>query len=272
MKKVVLCLSLSLLILGVAGVNTTFALDFGEEITVYDGASKSSDSWWGNTNEDHEVEYNNIKDQSWDLEGMFLDGSDLTIVGGYDFQNGKKSVYTGDIFLDITGDMTYGSDVTSLHGNGNKNITNVFGYDYVVDLSFDERTLSSTYNVYKIDETAVLKSPYYRQNDSSGAYRYVSGGELVGSGSIAYQSGLTDEETGFTGGYHNALSIDLSFLDETTDFTAHYTMGCGNDDLIGKGTFEVETPPVVSGVPEPGTILLLGAGLLGLGAVIRKRR
>jgi len=271
MKKVVVCFSLLLLFVGIVGVSNVFALDFGENITVYDGASKSWNSWWGNTNEDQEVEYNSTANQSWDLEGMFLDGTDLTLVGGYDFQNGNNSIYTGDIFLDVDGDMVYGKDVTSLYGNGNKNISNVFGYDYVIDMTFDATSLSSTYNVYKIDESAVLKSPYYRQNDTSGAYRYVSGGELVGSGTVDYQTGLSDAETGFAGGYHNALSVDLSFLGETTDITAHYTMGCGNDDLIGKGTVEIE-PPVVGGVPEPGTLLLLGGGLLGLGAVIRKRR
>jgi hypothetical protein len=75
---------------------------------------------------------------------------------------------------------------------------------------------------------------------------------------------LTGEYAGLQGmsdsSVHNALTVDLGFLPTGTQFLAHYTYGCGNDNLMGKGTT----------VPEPGTILLLGSGLFGL-AFARRR-
>jgi hypothetical protein len=48
-----------------------------------------------------------------------------------------------------------------------------------------------------------------------------------------------------------------------------WTMGCRNDVIRLAGDFDGgETPPV----PEPGTLILLGSGLLGMAGIVRRRR
>jgi len=68
---------------------------------------------------------------------------------------------------------------------------------------------------------------------------------------------------GLLGGFHYAAGVDLSFLDPAQQFVAHYTMGCGNDNLMGRGT----TAPV----PEPATMLLFGSGIFGMAALRRRK-
>ncbi len=88
------------------GVNSSYATPYGTEITKYDGLSPNG---LGSAKEDNEAEAGMVQSQAWDLEGFFLKGKSLTIVGGYNFYTGQndgagKILTSGDIFIDTNGD------------------------------------------------------------------------------------------------------------------------------------------------------------------------
>ncbi|MBW2143938.1 MAG: PEP-CTERM sorting domain-containing protein [Deltaproteobacteria bacterium] len=230
---------LVLLVFGVFLVaGNAMALSFENNITIYDG--RSSGTGWYGAHEDNEVEPRCLTGQSWDLEAFFLDGSELTMVGGYDFIGGYSGTTAGDIFI-------------SLNSTG--------FYDYVLDMDYGAE--KPKYDVYAIDSSTFLEkideSPL---NDLSNPFNYDAVDKTlpIWSGLIEYETGLTDDQVGLLGGLHNAVGVDLSFLKDAA-FTVHATLSCGNDNLMGK------TAPV----PEPATMLLFGCGLVGMATVGRKK-
>jgi len=220
------------------------AMDFGANITL---------GPWG----DGYFTPGCVGEQVWDLEGMFLKGNTLTLVGGYNFRDGQSDSYwsspsflngpfrSGDIWIDTK---------------------NLNGSQYDMVLTLDMASLA--YKVYAIGSYGVSSyNPIYFEsypdNKAADPWTYVIPGGVkpLASGNISFVSGLTDADTGFTGGNHYALSVDLSSL-AGKKFFAHYTYQCGNDQLNGIGT----------PVPIPPSVFLLAPGLLGLLGVKMKLR
>lgn len=228
----------------------------GDNITIWDGA--------GVDYEDGEAEPGMQQTQIWDLEGFFQNGNELSMVGGYNFVTGVSGYDSGDIF--ISTDSNYGNDGSYTSTTlGNEIVSDNFGYEYVIDLDFN----SMIYNILLLDSDDQTITAYYPANENntpgSNPWRYSSGGDFITTGSFQFITGLTDTETGFLGETHYALTgFDLSFLGVDQEFYSHFTMGCGNDNLMGHGT----TAPV----PEPATMLLFGTGLAGLTGYARKRK
>ncbi len=229
-----------------------------DNITIYDGAGYNGT---GVGYEDSETEPGMVNSQAWDLEGFFLDGNKLSMVGGYDFLNGVDGIESGDIFLS-TDDVFVDDSYTSITYD-NERVQNSFGYEFVIDLDFS----ASKYTVYGLDENSFTKTAFYPQNENaipgSNPWRYDSAGEWKAEGFFSLQE---VSNTGFNGGTHYSLTgFDLSFLGADQEFYSHFTMGCGNDNLMGHGT----TAPV----PEPATMLLFGTGLVGLASSrLRKKK
>jgi len=271
---------------------TSMGFNFTNNITIWDemeDANNNQANGVGVGYEDGETEPGMVVDQKWDYEAFFFNGSELTVVGGFNFlagDTGNGILFTaGDIFIDVGGTPSvqfgtedHASDFT-MSGNGNTTTSYDFGYDYVLDMDW----ANQEFNVIELDrnngpENDVFNSVYYASGNGANPFAYVSGGISLTPFPIAfeeYASGLNDDDVADLqggDGSHNAFTVDIStilyqFTQGTDiDFYVHMTMECGNDNLMGKSSFAGGNP-----IPEPATLVLFGAGLLGLGGIGRKK-
>jgi len=233
---------------------------FGNNITIYDNRSSATTGWYG-MQEDQEVEPGMIANQNWDLEAFLLDDFTLSMVGGFNFVNGytySGNPYTsGDIFIDTTGDAYYGID-NSPSGPDGDYIPLNYGYEYVIDV--DWTSADKSYNVYSLGSSSILSQvgETYNQIESNPfKLDKLNNGTLIDSGNFTYSSFSNPQGT-----HYQVSDFDLTFIGLDQDFITHFTISCGNDNLMGKGT----TP-----VSEPATMLLFGTGLIGLAGIGRKK-
>ena len=230
---------------------------------------------FGSAHEDNETEGGTIAGQQWDVEAYVLNGTQLSIVSGFDLLNGVQAhnIGAGDLFIKVGGDQP-GYNPTN-QGAGNV-LNDIYGYTYAIDLSmaakFGNAGFGSTAQVYSLNSSTTLNTVIYDQFGSN-PWKYDNGANS-GQGSatgISYVTGQYNNSAALQalglgwlqGGYHNILTIDLSFMvgavTPNTPVYLSYTMECGNDSIKGQyngGFYQV---------PDEVSSLLLIA--LGLGAI-----
>lgn len=231
---------------------------YGNNITKNDGIGSVVG---GALTEDNEAEPGMVQSQAWDLEGFFLQGKQLSIIGGYNFYTGQENMKSGDIFIDLNGDAVHAPNTIPgyNYNPGYKTLSNgLFKYDYVLDVNW----IAGTFDVVKLSNTSILKDSEYgaTYNTPSNPWMYVSGGLVVNSSSFNTYNKTSQSNTGMLGwngnNKHFVATFDITPVNLDNGALFHNTMECGNDNLIG----EVDAIPT----PEPTTFALLGFGLLGL--------
>lgn len=230
--------------------------------------------------------------QDFDIEkiGIYVDDEYLYIglQTGFELNNEEDGVLPGDIaigFGTISGPQDYQIglrfDFGSFQDEDTFNFTSYYP-SRIDDLDDADLIVLSAdvWNTVKYDSSNNDEAFTVQTGDDEGSV------EADGMGFVSYnryQSDGTPYTVNNDDPYYNTIEAAIRLDDLATilgdsvnldnAFTANifWTMGCNNDELGHSTTYTPTTPPSESPVPEPTTLILFGFGLIGAGALGRRK-
>jgi hypothetical protein len=188
----------------------------------------------------------------------------VDIYSGYFDNVGAYHTELGDLFLSIDGwNPVYPTLEDSMHNGGET-------WELVAALG-NKGGSSGNASLYRLDptNTAQYESDILTSDEKTDGSRYIyRGDQEVQYNQIGGQGVLlTDEGSWYISDEMDFLRISVQALAgpdfDLTDIKSlgyHYAMTCGNDVIEGSAP-----------VPEPGTVFLLGVGLIALATRGRRR-
>ncbi|KHE93264.1 MAG: PEP-CTERM sorting domain-containing protein [Candidatus Scalindua rubra] len=209
------------------------------------------------------------------------DGADVTALTDGPVKTGGINYYAGDLALSFTDPSPVPGEVDS------------GAYEFAVDFGLYTEDYSGGNHGDKVGgNTETGGGGLGSGIDGAGLYSVTSWnndmvGSFSGSDPFAMKTGTLlgdlstnswDKETiGSDTSFARIVSFDLADLGLSIGagdgfaFFAHWTMSCGNDEINGGAAIGAAGDDSAA-VPEPGTVIMLGIGLVGLGVVAARRR
>lgn len=206
--------------------------------------------------------------QKFDAEYLFykLEGDTLSVGlqtgfntlldGGYKHTD-NKWYYAGDLALSFDGNASNYEYAVDFGNKAYEYKNNSSDVPDAISAGVGDTDARGLYSVsaWNNDIAFPISSPYAMDGGSL----------LVAANGTNYAEGSGANNLVGQLSYYNIFTFDLSSivgLGQTFNLHAHWTMSCGNDAVDGGAQ--------ITRVSEPGTLLLIGLGLLGLGAARRR--